>query len=333
MNAMPVPEIDLSSSMSWPKASERHGIGIAAGTEVAPMNQLLAHISHVYQGPERRDIDTALERAAKALASLPPELQLGAPGTKDAVSALSDLVEALENSQLEENSLPAAQALINAYREPKQLPLVILEKCVNFAAQVALKSRTAVATFSLIMFRSSDHAGKIKTSWDNDRASWMRALKPREEDSEDQHLAIVLPSDAIPAVENLASRLEVLNQLPCVLFLGSDLPVSDGSPLFLSQNIAFSNYSSPPMASWTCYKFHPEPPTYSDQLRAIYATVYGKGALLPGERITAAADLVKLDLLKRLNPVVLLKLVAGALVGPGTVAAIEVGEKLFSRSK
>jgi hypothetical protein len=206
MNTSADQDTDLTSSLCWPTGSKRHGIGIATGAKVVPVNQLLAQISHVYQGPERRDIDAALGRATAALASLPSKMQLGAPGTKDAVSALGDLVEALENSQLEENTLPAARALIDAFREPSQLPEAILGKCLDFAAQVALKSRTDVATFSLIMFRSSDHSGKIKTSWDNDRASWMRALKPTAEDSPDQHLAIVLPSEAIPAVEKTCKQ-------------------------------------------------------------------------------------------------------------------------------
>lgn len=326
-NDTPVREIDLLDSSAWPRNTETRGGKLTRGPYVYT---LLGPIEALRGGAAGQDIDTNLERAISALQALPPDCRLTDPQASAASEVINNLIQSLEAGLLGDDNRPEVLKVIESYRNPENLVEDLIRSCVTFSAHLAIEKRDAVATFSLILFRSSDHGGKIKQSFNGDRFSWAKALMPDDGSAPDRHLAVIPPPDASLGIEKLAKQLGIDSHLPCVLFLGRQIPISGSDPLFLNQNVRLSDFSKPTFAEWTCFSLHTEPPTYPDQLRKIYKTVYSPEALGPGERVSAAADLIKDKLLAKINPVAVAKIFAGALVGPGAVAAIDAGGKLFS---
>jgi len=103
------------------------------------------------------------------------------------------------------------------------------------------------------------------------------APAPRTPGAPDHHAALVLPPTAEADIRALADSFDIKPKLPCVLFLG---PV-EGAGLR-----PFERRPEPTvLTSWACLRLLPEDEggPYPDQLDVIYQTVYGRGALLPGD--------------------------------------------------
>jgi hypothetical protein len=73
------------------------------------------------------------------------------------------------------------------------------------------------------------------------------------------------------------------------------------------------------------------PPDIPDQLRDIYRSVYGLHAVSAGRLWTASADKFVQIVARNVNPLVVLRLLAGALGGAGLVSAVDVAHSVVSR--
>jgi hypothetical protein len=277
----------------------------------------MAHMGALHRSLHLGDIDRALAAAITEVSKLHRNTHLLDPEGKAARSALVLLAEALENSSTSTTLAPEAKAVLDLIRDPTGIASDLVDACAEFSMRAMNSRRQHLATFSVIFFRSTDHAGAIASSFDSNRGDWMRALQPIQSESPDMHLAVIPPSYAISGIEKLADEFGVLERLPCVLFLGRHLPTDPQSQSFWADLLSFKITRDQP---------------YPGQLRKIYRTVYSQGALLPGDRLTVAADSLFDYISTRINPLTLLKLLTGALVGPGGVKAIEAVEPSKKKS-
>lgn len=100
------------------------------------------------------------------------------------------------------------------------------------------------------------------------------------------------------------------DKLPCVVFLGTKPD--------------FSRDLHSLLVTWSARSLLPTPPSYPDQLRKIYRTVYTYEALAPGTPERAIAEKFLTVLHSVISPRGVLRLLAGAVGGPKLATAAEV---------
>lgn len=316
------PENDRSSVLGaryWAPArgDDFHAMRVLPAT--GPVHEVLTYLDALPSQYVVGSVPSALADAVDVLSELDAQQRLRAPavskGTMDrALGALRNLRRALE---AESEDLGLKPSPVTTYlADPPAL-----QQDLRRAIGEMLRERLAsvydhVATFSLILFCEDSHGGALSTSLREERASWLRALKPPQRGSPDVHLAIIPPPSAVEGVRYLAAELGCEDRLPCVVFLG-DKP-------------QFSRELYHRLVAWSSRGLRPAPPSYSDQLGEIYRTVYARGALAPGSPMTAAADKFLTMLRGLLGARAALRLLAGA---AGGSKLVEAAESMFSDIK
>lgn len=312
-------EFDLLEACHWPVAAERALQPIPMAGRVLT-HTILKHAARLPRRPEWQDVDRTLEYATTTLRELAAGETLASARAAEAQSALKLLTRAVRAIP-DLAASPAGRTFLDELQDPSKIAAEVSAACAQFAIGVASTRRGALATFSLILFRSTDLGGAILKSFDGERDAWAEALRPLDPGAPDDHLAVVPPPDAPKAVDLLVSRLGLAaTALPCVVFLGSDVPDFRGNTdatgavfgIRLGVRGITSHASGIPAT-----------------LREIYASVYARGAVWPGTAVSSSAD----ALLARINPFALMKLLAGALVGRGGAEAITAAESVVSRRK
>lgn len=293
--------------------TDRHMVVPASGALASSVVRHLAGVRAAFD-PLPQTVNEFLQAAIKALTPLQDE-PIDSSVASEARVALERLRTALANCSISSSDDPA-RALDDAMFDSQRAWGAIARACTEFIGQA--QSRSAPATFSIILFRHHDHQGAIQESFDNERERWLDVLAPRALDREDNHLAVVAPSGGATAVGELANAIGVEDQLPCVVFLGRKTPPS---PV----NARRAERSGPGgRAIWhrlACHRLEQlkNEASYPAALRRIYRTVYGKGAVLGGEYPLALLD-------RRFSVWLALKLVS-AWIAPGIANAVQAAHK------
>lgn len=269
-----------------------------------PVHEILTFIDAIPVHRKTSTVSVSLAEAAKALSALDEQQRLRAPVTASgtierAFKALRGLESALQD---DEEDLGLEPSEMSSYlSDPPSLTDDLRNAVSTFLSKEMTAYYDRVATFSLVLFTEDMHDGELLASLKEERAEWRRALRPPRRGTADLHLAIIPPPSAVDGVRYLAAELRCDDKLPCVIFLG--------------EKPEFSDPKSTMLASWGARTLTRKPPSYPDQLREVYRTVYSRHAIAPGSPSSALADKVLEKLGGAINPRGALKLLAGAMGG------------------
>lgn len=263
-------------------------------------------------GPQvYRPVSAELAEAVAALETLEPSdrIGVGAGGGADALAAASSLQHLVRALEAEGEDFALAVPSIRDYvADPPRLRDDLEQAIAAYVRSRIAEDSANLCTFSLILFRSTDFGGAIEASLLEERAEWRAHLTPRTASGADLHLAIVPPPTASEGVMSLATELGCEELVPCVAFLGEKPDET------LTEHPLLTRLSARRLVA--------PPPSVPNQLHDIYSTVYGGHAIAPGKLWTATGGKYVAIAGRRVNPRVLLTLLAGAVGGSGLVSAL-----------
>lgn len=223
--------------------------------------------------PERHRIDsTALEEFVDLLREAVERNSASTLGDAGG-GALDAATAALRLSLLKSWSGRPQPKEVVAFIETLDNPKCSMRDLLHGVRQLALAT-AGHPTLSLILFRDTDHEGKLYASYLDDAAHWEMVLRPRS-DVPDRHIALIPHPTSRDLVDRIAADLGASEEVPCVVFVGT--PDATRNPGWPTRH----GLATLPFA---------RTPGYVEQLTAHYRSVYAKDAFLPGTPMAAAIE-------------------------------------------